>query len=412
MSVSRWQMSVKSLCVSLLLSITLPLLLHATASAQEQLTRPSVNLHGVFFLSPDEGWAVGQLGKIFHTVDAGKTWQEQKSQTNLLLTAVDFTDQSHGWAVGERGSITHTDDGGKTWKAQDSGVTYPLFDVDFIDNQNGWAVGNWGTILVTNDGGQRWQERPLSIVLKSRGQIDPAAAQDITDPTTGEVIAKAGQLLSRDQVNIILDRGLTDVRIREDVVLNAVTFVDATHGWIAGEQGRVLRTEDGGQTWESTSLPRPPKQASAQDGNEEVMSDEELEAFGALTPPPSLYGVHFVSPQKGWVVGQEGTIAQTHDGGRQWEFQMSGEKEALYDIGVIGETGWIIGDKGAVLISTNGGAQWSKHELGLEYRLSWLRRLAITPGNQSFFVGAEGLVLTSGMSAEQSMWVRPSQAKP
>jgi photosystem II stability/assembly factor-like uncharacterized protein len=142
------------------------------------------------------------------------------------------------------------------------------------------------------------------------------------------------------------------------------------------------------------------------------MSDEELEAFGALTPPPSLYGVYFSSPQQGWVVGQEGTIAQTHDGGRQWEFQPSGVQEALYDIGVMGETGWIVGDKGTVLVSTTSGAQWEKRELGLEYRLSWLRRLAITQGDLAFFVGADGLVLASGNSSEQDVWIRPSNAKP
>ena len=384
---------------------------HHSHAEQKGISRPGVNLHGTFFLTAEEGWAVGQLGKIFHTTDGGKSWEEQNSKTNLLLTAVDFIDQNHGWAVGERGSILLTEDGGNAWKAQQSGVTYPLFDVDFIDSQNGWAVGNWGTILSTGDGGEHWQEQPLSTILKSRGQIDPAAFQDIVDPATGEIIAKKGQILSRDQVAQILEKGITDVRIREDVVLNAVTFVDAAHGWIVGEQARILRTEDGGKTWESIALPRPPKQASSDNGNEELMSDEELEAFGALTPPPSLYGAYFVSPQQGWVVGQEGTIAYTRDGGQQWEFQPSGTREALYDIGVIGETGWIVGDKGTVLISTNSGTQWSKQELGLEYRLSWLRRLAITPGDHSFFVGADGLVLASGKSPEQGIWVRPPNGK-
>jgi photosystem II stability/assembly factor-like uncharacterized protein len=397
------------LVVSLTVLFTSPSRSHAD---QKSISRPSVNLHGTFFLTPEEGWAVGQLGKIFHTTDGGKSWEEQSSKSNLLLTAVDFPDQSHGWTVGERGSILHTKDAGRTWTAQQSGVTYPLFDVDFIDTQNGWAVGNWGTILFTADGGQHWQERSLSTILKSRGQIDPAAFNDIVDPTTGEVIAKAGQLLSRTQVTQVIERSITDARIREDVVLNAVMFFDATHGWIVGEQGRVLRTEDAGQTWESITLPRPPKQEGAQESNAELMSDEELEAFGALTPAPSLYGVYFVSPRQGWVVGQEGTIAQTNDGGRQWTFQASGSKEALYDIGVGGKNGWIVGDKGTVLVSTSTGTQWEKRELGLEYRLSWLRRLAITPGDLSFFVGADGLVLVSGKASEQDVWIRPSHVKP
>jgi photosystem II stability/assembly factor-like uncharacterized protein len=385
---------------------------HRSRAEEKRVARPAVNLHGTFFLTPEEGWAVGQLGKIFHTTDGGKSWEEQNSETNLLLTAVDFTDQSHGWAVGERGSILYTADGGKSWNAQKSGVTYPLFDVDFIDQQNGWAVGHWGTILLTTDGGQQWRERPLATVLKDRGQIEPAVLQDIIDPTTGAVIAKKGQLLSRDQVSEILEKGVTDARIREDVILNAVTFFDAAHGWIAGEQGRVLRTEDGGQTWENTYVPRPPKQEGAQESDEEIMSDEELEAFGILAPLPSLYGVYFISPQQGWAVGQEGAIVRTLDGGRQWEFQTSGVQEALYDIGVIDDIGWIAGDKGTVLVSTNGGTHWEKQDLGLAYRLSWLRRLAIIPDDHSFFVGADGLVLAGGISSDSAVWVRPPRDTP
>lgn len=379
----------------------------SSALAQEKLTRPTANLHGVCFLSPEEGWVVGQLGKIFHTTDGGKHWGEQSSQTNLLLTEVDFVDQSHGWAVGERGVILHSEDGGKSWKIQQSGVSYPLFDVDFIDQRKGWAVGHWGTILFTEDGGQHWSERSLSRELKERNQIDPAALIDVVDPTTGEVVAKAGQLLTKDVIAEILKRGLSNVRVRDDVVLNAVFFLDDTHGWIVGEQGRILRTEDGGQHWENTMLPRPPQQAEATK-DAEFMNDEELAAFGVLSPLPSLYSVYFVSPQHGWTVGQEGTIAQTYDGGRQWEFQQSGIKEALYDIGVIGNRGWIAGDKGSVLISSDGGAQWEQKELGLEYRLSWLRRLAVTSGDHSFLVGADGLVLASGNSPSAGFSLHPA----
>ena len=375
------------------------------ALAQEKLAHPSVNLHGVFFLTQEEGWAVGQLGKIFHTTDGGKSWEEQPSRTNRLLTAADFVDRTHGWVVGEQGVILSSDDGGVTWQQQQSGVSYPLFDVTFVDREQGWAVGHWGTILFTNDGGRQWIERSLSLDLAERGPVEPAALHEVSDPGTGEVVAKAGQLLTKELIAEISRRGISGVRIREDVVLNAVFFLDQAHGWIAGERGLVLRTEDGGMTWERTVLPRPPAQG-AEKGEEELMSEEELAAFGAVAPPPSLYGIFFVSPRQGWVVGQEGTVAWTQDGGRQWEFQPSDTREALYGVGVVGDTGWIAGDKGTVLVSTNGGQRWKRQELGLEYRLSWLRRLAVVPGNHAFLVGADGLVLVSGNSPEQGLWVQ------
>lgn len=376
--------------------------------------RPSVNLYGASFLTRDEGWAIGQLGKIFHTTNGGQSWEEQQSGTNLLLAAVEFIDHTHGWVVGERGIILHTRDGGLTWTQQLSGVPYLLFDVEFLDQDKGWVVGHWGTILYTEDGGKHWTEKSLSLPLEEKGLIEPAVLQGVTDPQTGEVIVKAGQLLTQELIGEIYQRGIEGVRIREDVVLNAVFFLDQEHGWIAGERGLVLCTGDGGRTWERTELPHPSIQ-----GGEEVMkeglggefSEEELAAYGVEIPLPSIYGIFFVSPLHGWAVGQEGTIAWTQDGGRQWAFQPSGTQEALYDIGIIGNMGWIVGDKGTLLVSIDGGRQWKRRELGLEYRLSWLRRLAVVSGDHAFMVGANGLVLVSGTSAEQGLWVQQPGAK-
>jgi hypothetical protein len=55
--------------------------------------------------------------------------------------------------------------------------------------------------------------------------------------------------------------------------------------------------------------------------------------------------------------------------------------------------------------------RWEKKELGLEYRLSWLRRLTVVSGNHSFLVGADGLVLASGNSPEQGLWVQSPAKK-
>jgi photosystem II stability/assembly factor-like uncharacterized protein len=376
--------------------------------AQEKLANLLVNLHGVSFPTQEEGWVVGRLGKIFHTTDAGKSWEEQESGTNMLLTAVEFVDRTHGWAAGERGTILHSADGGVTWQRQRTDIPYPLFDVMFIDRERGWVVGSWGTVLYTEDGGKQWVERSLSVDLDKRGVVEPAALHDVIDPRNGEVIAKAGQLLAKERISEISRRGISDVRIRDDVTLNAVFFLNKEHGWIAGEHGLVLRTENGGKSWERSVLPRPPMQGEEdrQLGIGEALSAEELEAFGVLTPPPSLYGIFFISPFQGWVVGQEGTIARTQDGGRQWEFQPSNTLNTFYDVGIVGSSGWIVGDKGSVLVSRDGGERWEKKDLDLKYRLFWLRRLAVIPGDHAISVGANGLVLVSRQSMEQNSMSR------
>jgi hypothetical protein len=36
-----------------------------------------INLHDVFFVSPEEGWVVGDKNTVLYTTDGGKTWDAQ-----------------------------------------------------------------------------------------------------------------------------------------------------------------------------------------------------------------------------------------------------------------------------------------------------------------------------------------------
>lgn len=43
----------------------------------------------------------------------------------------------------------------------------------------------------------------------------------------------------------------------------------------------------------------------------------------------TLLSVKFITPQKGWIAGEKGTILYTEDGGDTWEAQESGTEEDL-----------------------------------------------------------------------------------
>jgi predicted esterase/photosystem II stability/assembly factor-like uncharacterized protein len=65
------------------------------------------------------------------------------------------------WAVGDGGIIATSGDDGRSWTMQQSGTAMDLYAVHFVDTQTGAAVGRNGTILVTNNGGMTWTKRPL-----------------------------------------------------------------------------------------------------------------------------------------------------------------------------------------------------------------------------------------------------------
>src|SRR5262249_60796121 len=90
---------------------------------------------------------------------------------------------------------------------------------------------------------------------------------------------------------------------RDDVpTLYSVAFPDKKQGWVVGDNGRILHTEDGGKTWRR-------QESGARD---------------------ELVHVKFVNDKRGGGVGAKGTMLYTDGGGRTWEGEASGTTNHLY----------------------------------------------------------------------------------
>ena len=99
------------------------------------------------FVSERLGWAVGSAGRIFATIDGGRTWFPQRSNIATDLFDVKFINPSEGWAAGADGTLLRTVNGGRHWFTETSGVPHTLTRIHFVDRNHGWAVGFGGTIL-------------------------------------------------------------------------------------------------------------------------------------------------------------------------------------------------------------------------------------------------------------------------
>ena len=122
--------------------------------------------------------AVGERGTVLLSDDGAKSWRQASVPVQVTLTAVRFVDARTGWAVGHLGVILKSDDGGESWIKQLDGVQAakavaasgdelsrrfaeegpdkPFFDLDFIDAQHGFAVGAYNLAFATRDGGLHW----------------------------------------------------------------------------------------------------------------------------------------------------------------------------------------------------------------------------------------------------------------
>src|SRR5262245_47539588 len=85
---------------------------------------------------------------------------------DATLRAVQFVDEREGWAVGDEGVIWHTIDAGKNWERQSSGVRSSLQSLHFLNPYVGWIAGreelpgggSVGVVLFTRDGGVSWRK--------------------------------------------------------------------------------------------------------------------------------------------------------------------------------------------------------------------------------------------------------------
>ena len=116
-------------------------------------TRSSATLFDVAFHDGGMGWAVGNLGAMFHTRDGGLNWEDRTfpclgSCTKPKdLIQIRFTDDKTGWIVGERGVVYRTEDAGFHWVQYPGEANVSLYGLSFPDASRGWASGERGTIL-------------------------------------------------------------------------------------------------------------------------------------------------------------------------------------------------------------------------------------------------------------------------
>lgn len=324
-------------------------------------------LKDVQFVNTTVGYAVGESkvplwygpgakyrGSILRTFDGGTTWEEMYTQSATdfelrAMKAIHMISANEGWAVGDLGRILHTKDGWQTWEVQPSGHSKPQFDV-FIspDGIYGW-VGtsqNAGHMLRTVNGGRSWiagmgNPAPWGAAPESMDWLYVGGAwygYAIGSVSTGGLFVRS------------TDGGKTWYRPRRDLAdvhVHQVDFVDPNHGWVAANYGRIYYTVDGGETWQYSQV----------DKNIHVMDVTFLDqrrgyAVGARCPyPPNYWFQCTDSPDgTGRRISAQVVFLTTDDGGRHWTIETLPGDSVPVALDVLDPNHiWIVGERGMVL---------------------------------------------------------------
>ena len=243
-------------------------------------------LHSVWFTDPDTGYAVGDNSTMLRTVNGGGSWGlvPQASVIGVHLRRVYFVTPDTGWVAGDNGWIASTYDRGDHWHKVKLPTASSIRGLSFAGTLDGWAVGDVGFIARTRDGGASWHpvSSPTGQSLRSvwRASLTTAVAvgaQGTVLRTVGTPDSLVWQLAPGAGANYTL--------------LGVCFPVDSTAGWAVGgnatQGGAALRSGNDGFSW----TPQVPKTVK------------------------TLNDVFFVDPLRGWAVGEGGTIVHTARGG-------------------------------------------------------------------------------------------------
>ena len=96
----------RSLSGLLLVALSTVLIPTSLVAERPQVSSPEMlvdaELTDVTFVDPDRGWAVGDRGVIWQTVDGGRRWSLHTNRVDGRLESIQFVDGQHGWIAGGR----------------------------------------------------------------------------------------------------------------------------------------------------------------------------------------------------------------------------------------------------------------------------------------------------------------------
>jgi photosystem II stability/assembly factor-like uncharacterized protein len=164
--------------------------------------------------------------------------------------------------------------------------------------------------------------------------------------------------------------------------VHGFAFPTQKDGWFVGDAGTIVRTADGGVTWNrqrcgTSNALFGVAFVSAQTGFVVGAGGTVLgttNAGSTWTRRPShttldLIGVAFVDRRRGLAVGEQGLVLSTADSGRTWQRRRFSKGAAT--LNALARRGtryaWAVGDQNTILRTANGGLNWKRQRTGLGF---------------------------------------------
>jgi len=296
------------------------------------------------------------------------------------------------------------------WVELDLGSDRNIDQVEFIDASNGYLIAKsglgsagYGGVYKTTDAGSSWS----NVFVLDNSDPNNFTSISVVDANTCFASQYSGDILRTLDGGTSWDTLVTGLN---NYIID-LYFLDINIGFATADFGIVIRTTDGGTTWSTTTLIAPDYLSAIQFTDATtgyiVGTSGMPGATGTIYKTtdaganwsdisPSLNYSHlnnlsFVDNNTGFAVGSVGYILKTTDGGMNWNMTNSGTVNHLFGVSFFdSQNGMAAGDNGTIVKTTDGGDTWTD----VSYDPNWLNSVAYVDVNTAFVVGYDGLILT------------------
>jgi photosystem II stability/assembly factor-like uncharacterized protein len=401
-----------------------------------------LRFYGIAMTDSNAFVCVGNGGAIYKHTFLGP-WDPVPSGVSNNLSSAVFLDRLQGVVVGA-GVILKTSDGGESWTVVHRGDTLKSVVAPSADAI--YAVGNNGEIMKSVDGGNHWAH------LSMKTNVSLTNAFSLSDSVI--IVAGIPGFISRSSDggnSWSVRRTLPSTSYNITVV--GLKYYDPLHAVAIDTRSIVLRTSDGGMTWNESApyssadvrsvgfygldsiisiswhngalvylstdrgVTWSPRGNASLDlifraaflrggvcyaiGKYYQNSLQRLERstdFGATWKESKLaltfnQNFAFANDSTGFLLGSDYVVYKTVDSGSTWRPKASSNGLSLNGIGLSDRNNVIVvGDSGLIMRTTDGGDSWKRQSSGTDQSL---QAVDMQASRSAFILGDNGIFLQS-----------------
>lgn len=199
--------------------------------------------------------------------------------------------------------------------------------------------------------------------------------------------------------------------------LNSCFYSSKSNGFIAGVDGLLLKTTDGGNSWNRIEITESRNfndifisksglGFAVGDSSMIISTNDNFNTFQTIEVD-GLYNftsVYFIDDAIGFIIGSKGILLVTENGGRRWEKKPLNTSDILFDISFANiEVGFIVGWNGIVFKTEDKGKNWESLP---QFTKKYLKSVDFINEDVGIVVGGGGAIFrtnNAGKSWAQSI---------